>query len=119
MTDEALKDSFSVYGRVRRVERDGEKEVAVFLACAAHARAAVTAMRSKGGLGEGVEIWLKEEQVDDGWGAGWGEKPGEEQPASEQPAEKEQDQPEQAKAPSQKARGLQQNSRKAPPGFAG
>lgn len=117
MTDEALTSSFSIYGRVRRVERDGEKEVAVFLACAAHARAAVTSMRSKGGLGEGVEIWLKEEQVDDGWGAGWGEQPseGQEESPSEQPSKQEEPaEDQQAKAPSQKAR--QNSSRK---GFAG
>merc|ERR1719210_1996786 len=63
MTDDALGSTFSVYGRVRHVIREtrqGEPAVSVSLASVEHARAAVAALRAKGGLGEGVMLWLKE-----------------------------------------------------------
>lgn len=92
MTDEALTTAFSVYGRVRRVELDGEHEAMVSLASVEQARIAMTAMRNKSGLGEGVRIWTREEEMEqhvpDAGGQDWpsystrGAQPSNEQQAS-------------------------------------
>lgn len=50
MSDDEIAATFSVYGRVKRVDRQGQNEAAIQFALAEQALSAVTALRTKGGL---------------------------------------------------------------------
>jgi len=52
---------FSVYGRVRRIQKSGDTEITVYFAQLDHARAAAGALRSSGAFGEAVRIMTREE----------------------------------------------------------
>jgi len=62
MGDEDLMASFSVYGRVLRVDRSSECQVSVQLALPEQARVAVAALRSSGAFGETIRIWTQGEE---------------------------------------------------------
>ncbi|CAE8611379.1 unnamed protein product [Polarella glacialis] len=73
MVDDELANTFSVYGRVKRVERNSEKQAAsIQFALAEHAIAAVASLRGKGAFAEGIRIWTRDDEASQAWSPpGW------------------------------------------------
>lgn len=72
MSDEQISAAFSVYGRVRRVDRDGDYKVYVQLGRKEQAQSAVVGFRQSRAFGPHVRMWLQNEaQQQDLWGNEW------------------------------------------------
>lgn len=64
MSNQELAAVFSVYGRVRRVDRDGDREAVVVFTHSDHAHAACTSLKLNGTLGDHVRVWMPVDDVD-------------------------------------------------------
>jgi len=78
MSDEDLAATFSVHGRVRRIDRDGGQAF-VQLGLRAQAEAAVAALRSSNAFGDHVRMWTRGEEAEtlqsDSWSREWSRGP--------------------------------------------
>lgn len=79
MTNQELADFFAVYGHVVRIDRDGDLEASIQFAKVEAATTAVLALRTSptfgSALGEGVRVWIREEEItdrpNDTWSQEW------------------------------------------------
>mmetsp|Transcript_5382 Transcript_5382/g.13011 ORF Transcript_5382/g.13011 Transcript_5382/m.13011 type:complete len:465 (-) Transcript_5382:102-1496(-) len=63
MSEQDLNKVFSVYGRVKRIVRDGEAEVAVQFESQYQAKAAASALRAICHFGSEVKVWTREDDA--------------------------------------------------------
>lgn len=79
MSNEDLINAFSVFGTVKRVEREAADQACILFALVDQARSACQAMRGKGIFSEKIRIWMREEEVrhspSDQWGGEWSATP--------------------------------------------
>jgi len=76
MSTEELKEALNLYGRVQRVDKDGNDEASIQFASADQARVACAALRQGAGVFDSsVRIWLREEEGEnrshDNWNQDW------------------------------------------------
>jgi len=83
MTNQELADFFAVYGHVIKIDRDGDLEASIQFAKVEAATTAVLALRTSpafgSALGEGVRVWIREEEIadrpNDTWSQEWATGP--------------------------------------------